>query len=63
MLSTTSAYIAIILYPLLLREFDVPYVFLSDDAFELSSRIMKQYSRIHEKGSKERVLNYRCPVV
>ncbi|XP_029340971.1 uncharacterized protein LOC115033105 [Acyrthosiphon pisum] len=45
--------------PLPLREFHVPYVFLADDAFALSSHLMKPYSGIHEKGSKERVFNYR----
>jgi len=45
--------------PLSLREFHVPYVFLADDAFALRSHLMKPYSGIHEKGSKERIFNYR----
>ena len=37
----------------------LPYVFVGDDAFGLSNRIMKPYPGLHDKGSKERVFNYR----
>lgn len=36
-----------------------PYVFVADDAFPLSTNIMKPYAGIHNKGSGERVFNYR----
>ena len=37
----------------------VPYVFVGDDAFGLSKRILKPYPGLHEKGSKQRIFNYR----
>ncbi|XP_066600968.1 uncharacterized protein [Prorops nasuta] len=37
----------------------IPYVFVGDDAFPLSNNLMKPYSGIHNKGSKERIFNYR----
>lgn len=36
-----------------------PFVFLGDDAFPLSPNIMKPYPGLHQKGSKERIFNYR----
>lgn len=36
-----------------------PYLFVGDDAFGLCKRVMKPYPGIHEKGSKERIFNYR----
>jgi len=45
--------------PLPLREFHVPYLFVADDEFALTPRIMKPYSGMYQKGSKERVFNYR----
>lgn len=37
----------------------VPYVFVADDAFPLQKHIMKPFPGSHDKGSKERVFNYR----
>lgn len=37
----------------------LPYVFVGDDAFGLSNRILKPYPGVHGKGSKERIFNYR----
>lgn len=37
----------------------LPYVFLGDEAFALSNRLMKPYAGIYEKGSIERIFNYR----
>lgn len=37
----------------------MPYVFLADEAFALTTHIMKPYSGIHEKGTLERIFNYR----
>eukprot|EP00102_Acyrthosiphon_pisum_P018923 XP_016656133.1 PREDICTED: uncharacterized protein LOC107882382 [Acyrthosiphon pisum] len=45
--------------PLPLRELHVPYLLVADDAFAFTPRIMKPYSGVYEKGSKERVFNYR----
>lgn len=45
--------------PLPGREKDLPYVFLGDEAFALHENIMKPYSGNHQKGSKERIFNYR----
>lgn len=45
--------------PLLGRKAAAPYVFLTDDAFSLQVHIMKPYPGIHEKGSSERIYNYR----
>ncbi len=36
-----------------------PYVFLGDDAFPLTQNIMKPFPGQHDKGSKERIFNYR----
>jgi len=41
------------------REMPIPYVFLADDAFPLTSNIMKPYAGTQEKGSKTRICNYR----
>lgn len=41
------------------RNEDVPFVFVADEAFALSENIMKPYSGLHPKGSKERIFNYR----
>lgn len=37
----------------------MPYVFVGDEAFPLTSRIMKPYSGIHDKGTMERTFNFR----
>lgn len=37
----------------------IPYVFLADDAFGLSQHIMKPYPGVYNKGSPERIFNYR----
>ncbi|XP_072390912.1 WD repeat-containing protein 3 isoform X2 [Diabrotica undecimpunctata] len=36
-----------------------PFIFVADDAFPLSTNIMKPYAGLHPKGSSERVFNYR----
>ncbi|KAJ8913932.1 hypothetical protein NQ315_005730 [Exocentrus adspersus] len=41
------------------RNQHVPFVFVADEAFALSENIMKPYSGVHPKGSKERIYNYR----
>lgn len=45
--------------PLSGRQKPMPYVFLGDDAFALSKRIMKPFHGSHERGSKARIFNYR----
>lgn len=45
--------------PLQGRNLPVPYVFVGDDAFPLSERILKPYPGCHPKGSIKRVFNYR----
>lgn len=37
----------------------MPFFLVADEAFALSEYIMKPYSGIHPKGSRERVYNYR----
>lgn len=41
------------------RNKEIPYVFIGDEAFAISPHLMKVYSGIHSKGSKERIYNYR----
>lgn len=41
------------------RQKPMPYVFLGDDAFALSKRLMKPFPGSHEHGSKQRIFNYR----
>lgn len=41
------------------RQKIVPYVFVVDDAFPLKYNIMKSYSGLQQKGSRERAYNYR----
>lgn len=41
------------------REKRIPYIILGDEAFALHENVMKPYSGLHEKGSKERIFNYR----
>lgn len=41
------------------RNFPVPYVLVADDAFPLMPNLMKTYPGLQEKGSKERIYNYR----
>ncbi|PNF38605.1 hypothetical protein B7P43_G03964, partial [Cryptotermes secundus] len=45
--------------PLPGRHKSVPYIFVGDDAFPLSSSLLKPYSGNHAKGSIERIFNYR----
>ncbi|KAJ8939440.1 hypothetical protein NQ318_010624, partial [Aromia moschata] len=45
--------------PLQGRKLPVPYVFLEDDAFPLSERMLKPYPGCDPKGSMKRVFNYR----
>lgn len=41
------------------RQILVNYVFVTDDAFPLKYNIMKPYSGLQQKGSRERAYNYR----
>lgn len=41
------------------RDKNVPYVFVADEAFQLSCNIMKPYGGSQEKGSIKRSFNYR----
>lgn len=45
--------------PLPGRNQSVPFVILGDEAFPLSSYLMKPFSGTHQKGSRERIFNYR----
>lgn len=45
--------------PLLGRLKKMPYVFVGDDAFPMSSTLLKPYVGNHPKGSLERIFNYR----
>lgn len=45
--------------PLPGRQKCVPYVMVGDDAFPLSTTILKPFPGIHDKGSIERIFNYR----
>lgn len=40
-------------------DYAMPYVFVVDDAFALSTCMLKHFPGLHTKGSKERVFNYR----
>lgn len=42
-----------------LKEEKMPYVFLADSAFALTENMMKPYAGNHNRGTKERVFNYR----
>jgi hypothetical protein len=44
--------------PLLSKELPIPYVFVGDNAFTLSSRLMTPYPGTYENGSADRVFNY-----
>jgi len=37
----------------------LPYVFVTDAAFPLSTNMMKPYSGVYEKGNAKRIFNYR----
>lgn len=37
---------------------EIPYVFVADEAFPLTHRIMKPYSGLHDKGTIQRKFNY-----
>ncbi|XP_061717029.1 uncharacterized protein LOC133524889 isoform X1 [Cydia pomonella] len=41
------------------KEEKMPYVFVADSAFALTVNMMKPYAGNHNKGTKERVFNYR----
>jgi len=41
------------------RKKGVPYFFMGDEAFPLSENLMKVYPGRQQKGSKERIFNYR----
>lgn len=45
--------------PLPLKNDPLPYVIVADSAFALTENMMKPYPGIHDKGTKERVFNYR----
>lgn len=45
--------------PLPLQEKPLPYVFVADDAFSLTVNMMKLYPGVYDKGTKQRVSNYR----
>lgn len=45
--------------PLPGRTHPIQYVFVGDEAFQLSVHLMKPFSGLHDKGSKERIFNYR----
>lgn len=40
-------------------DLSLPYVFVADDAFPLQEHILKPYPGVNEKGSSERIFNYR----
>lgn len=41
------------------RTEEIPFYFVGDEAFALSENMMKVYAGYHERGSKERIYNYR----
>lgn len=41
------------------RQNPVPYVFVADEAFAMHYHILKPYAGVQEKGSVERIFNYR----
>jgi len=41
------------------KNVSLPYVFVVDKAFALSTSIMKPYSGVYEKGNPKRIFNYR----
>jgi len=45
--------------PLPGREKPIPFVFLADNAFPLGKNMMKPYPGLNQKGSPERIHNYR----
>lgn len=45
--------------PLENRHKIIPYFFVGDEAFALSNTLMKPFSGIHPKGSRQRIFNYR----
>lgn len=45
--------------PLPGQQKSVPYIFVGDDAFPLSTSILKPYPGNYDKGSIERIFNYR----
>ncbi|XP_030760537.1 protein ALP1-like [Sitophilus oryzae] len=45
--------------PLPGRSNPVPYAFIGDDAFTLQPHLLKPYAGLHDRGSGERIFNYR----
>lgn len=41
------------------RNIETPFVFLADDAFPLTTNIMKPFLGLHDKTLKKRIFNYR----
>lgn len=45
--------------PLPQSSFSMPYVFVGDEAFKLTCNVMKPFSGLHNKRTKQRIFNYR----
>lgn len=45
--------------PLPSQEKPMPYVFVADEAFALTTNMLKPYPGTYDKGAKERIFNYR----
>jgi len=41
------------------QEKPLPFVFVADDAFPLTVNIMKPYRSVYNKGTNQRIFNYR----
>lgn len=42
-----------------LKKEEIPYVFVGDSAFDLTENMLKPYAGNHNKGTKERIFNFR----